>query len=558
MAAAAALRGLEGIAPRFGEGLAGRKVELLASLERARLANARQVSRLHEVLCFLRALPDDADVLRQVEGMLERFDARADLRRHRAELEGSGIAGTDVRFVFYAQMARWLAGRFGDRLFVDWRELPKQSRLAERIYLWALEAETPGLDNARLSARQWVERMKGPDETDACFLVRHLAAQRWDPTVSALLWDELELPLVLKAGPDTPSRTRARMPGGRIVWRTGPLSRERPDLAKELARPPLSIRASSRMEGRAAVDLAREAMVNRARDLDAFASGDPDDVRIVDCGDGLEFAVIGVKPEDRGLLESVYGWLTLRNRVPIGYVLTSALFRSSEIAYNVFDTWRGGDAGWVYGRVLATTRALFGSDTFTIYPYQLGHGNPEGLRSGAWWFYQKLGFRPRDLEVVELMEAELARMRRNPRHRSSIATLKRLARKNVFYEHGRRREAVIGTFPFDRVGLAVTDFVARRFGSGRVRAERECAEEAARLLGARGWKRFPRAEREMWRRWSPLVLVLPGVEGWSREDRRALVRVVRAKGGRRESDFVRLFDAHPRLGRALRRLAGVR
>jgi hypothetical protein len=30
-----------------------------------------------------------------------------------------------------------------------------------------------------------------------------------------------------------------------------------------------------------------------------------------------------------------------------------------------------------------------------------------------------------------------------------------------------------------------------------------------------------------------------------------LARVVRAKGGRRESDFLARFDAHPRLGRAL-------
>jgi len=47
------------------------------------------------------------------------------------------------------------------------------------------------------------------------------------------------------------------------------------------------------------------------------------------------------------LLESVYGFLTLKNGIPIGYVLVSALFGSSEIAYNVFETYRGGEAGAV-------------------------------------------------------------------------------------------------------------------------------------------------------------------------------------------------------------------
>jgi hypothetical protein len=62
-------------------------------------------------------------------------------------------------------------------------------------------------------------------------------------------------------------------------------------------------------------------------------------------------------------------------------------------------------------------------------------------------------------------------------------------------------------------------------------------------------------ERLAWRRWAPLVAVLPGLDRWSLKDRKALARVVLAKGGRRESDFVRTFDAHSRLRTAIRRLA---
>src|SRR5262249_24054564 len=144
------------------------------------------------------------------------------------------------------------------------------------------------------------------------------------------------------------------------------------------------------------LDLAKEAMVARKRDLDAFQWGDPRDVRLVTFEGGLSFAAIGVVPERRHLLESVYAFLTLKNGVPIGYVLASALFSSSEIAYNVFETFRGGESGLVYGKVLAMAHALFGSDAFTIFPYQLGgYGNAEALDSGAWWFYRKLGFVPR-------------------------------------------------------------------------------------------------------------------------------------------------------------------
>ena len=549
------LEELEALARRFGDGSVERKLELLGALANAPLQRADHVLRLHELLCFLRALPDDARVLQAVERALEDFHERSDLRRHRTALADSGIVGTDVRFTFYAPSARWLAEGWGDRLRIDWPAFEQRELLADRIYLLALDAETPALDHAKLDARAWIERMRGPGETDAAFLVRCFARQAWDATVRDVLYDELRIPLTLRTGPETPSRTSARMSGGTTVFQTKPWRGPRPDVRAGTRTPPLGVRALDRRRGEEVVDLARGAMAMRARDLDAFAGGDPDDVRLVDCGGGLEFALIGSRPEWRMMLEAVYGWLILQNRVPIGYVLSSALMRSSEIAFNVFETWRGGDAAHIYERVLATARSLFGSDTFTIYPYQLGHGNAEGLASGAWWFYQKLGFRPRDARVEALMRGELARMRQQPGHRSSAATLKQLARENLYLDLGRRRETVMGTIPFDRIGLAVTDHIARRFGADRTKAERVLAGEVADRLGVSGWRDFPAAERAAWRRWAPLVAILPGLDDWSAHEHRALVRVVRAKGGRRESDYVRLFDAHPKLRRSLLRLA---
>jgi hypothetical protein len=51
------------------------------------------------------------------------------------------------------------------------------------------------------------------------------------------------------------------------------------------------------------------------------------------------------------------------------------------------------------------------------------------------------------------------------------------------------------------------------------------------------------------------VAILPGLDGWSRAEKRSLAEVVLAKGGRRESDYVLLFDAHRKLRAAIRRLA---
>ena len=478
--ASRALSKLRRIRAEFGEQWPAKKLGLIQILSKAGLARARDVFELHECLLFLRAYPDDATVLARVEGELARFEERSDLRRHREELLNSGIAGTPIEFSFYWQTAAWLVERFGPRLAIEWDYFHHEKMLVERMPLFALWAETPALDSLDMSPAEWIAYMKSPAESDAEFLVKRVQAMAVDAWVRECFWDEMDLLLRLAWGPDGPSRTHACWPVAKTAFQSSSLNRSRPDLRSEVLLPPVSIKNVSLKDGARLVAMARDTMVTRNRDLDAFIDGDPRDVRIVDCGENLQFVCIGVKPERRLLLECVYAFLTLKNGIPIGYVLTSALMESAEIAYNVFDTYRSAEAAHVYARVLAMVRALFSVDTFTVYPYQLGYGNDEGLKSGAWWFYQKLGFRARDPGVLRIMERELKRMRRDPAHRSSLETLKKLVPHNVYLDLDQPRDDVLGEFPLEEMARTVTRFLADRFGADRERATQELSAEAAR------------------------------------------------------------------------------
>jgi hypothetical protein len=240
------------------------------------------------------------------------------------------------------------------------------------------------------------------------------------------------------------------------------------------------------------------------------------------------------------LLESVYGFLTIKNGVPIGYVLTSSLFGSSEIAYNVFETFRSAEAASIFGRVLAMTRHIFGADAFSIDPFQLGHNNTEGLKSGAWWFYYKFGFRPEDQQIRKLLHSELRHMRENPRHRSSIATLQKLSSEPVFFYPNRAKQDMLVKIPIGELGLKISRLLADRFGADREKAIRALSREAAQLLGIRTQRSWSVGERLAWERWSPLIMMLPGISHWKLKDKRALVT---------------LFNKHRRQRRAILKLA---
>jgi hypothetical protein len=317
----------------------------------------------------------------------------------------------------------------------------------------------------------------------------------------------------------------------------------RPDLWKEIEKPPRSTRFVSWKEGSALIDLAREAMVTRGRDLDTFAYGDPGDVRLIDDGDGLAWAMIGLVPERRPLLRTAYGYLTLRNGVPIGYVQSDALWRSVDLAFNMFPTFRGREAALVLGRTMAMLRHIFGATSFTLEPYQLGDGNEEGIESGAWWFYYRLGFRPRNRAIRALVKSELERLERDPDHRSSRATLAQLAKDYLYLDRPADRAP---TWP----RLAALGSKIAGSPESSTQSDLGPLDGIARPLV----RTASAAERNAFTSWAPVLRRMPGITHWTQTEKRELIKIILAKGGGRDSDYLRLFNRHSQLGSALARL----
>src|SRR5262245_25602384 len=142
------LRRLERLRTEFGAEAARAKLACLRALERSPLPSAAAVRRLHEALCFVAAYPDDAAVLAQARRMLAGFARRRDLRRSAAELAETGIAGTELRYPYFADTAAWLARRHPRELGIDWELVddPLEQRVLDRLDLLLAYGESLGLD----------------------------------------------------------------------------------------------------------------------------------------------------------------------------------------------------------------------------------------------------------------------------------------------------------------------------------------------------------------------------------------------------------------------------
>lgn len=542
---------LLGLRGSYGTGRAEEKADLVEGLANAALGTAEQVLDLHEALLFLRAYPDDGAVLLATETALRCFADRRDVRRFRRALSDTGVAGTTIQYGYSWPMAKWLARR-DPSVSILWDEWESGDELDTLLTPIAAHGELCGVDDETMSSREWLENATPEGSGDYAALVSRLEEMRAAEEVKEHLFNGLDIPVLRDLGESGDTRTLARFPDFEPHFQDRALDHRRPNLAKAILKPPTR-RPVDEATGAVLLDMARACMSVRLRELHAYDFGDPTDAWIADAGRGLLITGMGLVPDRRLLPETLYAGIFLKNGVPCGYWLASALFRTSEVALNIFPAYRGGESAWIYGRLLALLHDFYGAETITIPRYQFGHENDEALSSGAFWFYQKLGFRPRGRDARRIVRDELAKIRKDRSHRSTLATLRALAEENVEFHTGKPHDGVIGVFPYGNLGHCITRCIAER-GGKRPTVLRKLANEAAAALGVKDRKRWTADERRAFEAWAPVVPLIPGLSRWGAKTKRDLAAVFRAKGAASEVEFARLANRHGPFQRAVLRL----
>src|SRR5207249_6050504 len=162
--------------------------------------------------------------------------------------------------------------------------------------------------------------------------------------------------------------------------------------------------------------------------------GDSRRVLKASLGRGTEAFVIGVPPEHRLPLRAYHAAMIFKNGVPVGYFEGLSLFERMESGFNLYYTFRAGETAWLYARTLNIFRHLLGVTAFSLDPYQIGHENEEGIESGAFWFYRKLGFRPTKPDIRKLVAREEEKLAARSAYRTSARTLRKLAAGPMIFE----------------------------------------------------------------------------------------------------------------------------
>ena len=116
----------------------------------------------------------------------------------------------------------------------------------------------------------------------------------------------------------------------------------------------------------------------------------------------------------QALLPDVPPVATLKHGFPAAYGGSWILGRRANFGMNIFEPYRGGESGMMMCQVLRAYRQAFRADYFEVDAHQFGLDNPDGIASGAFWFYHRHGFRPTDADLAALaLRAACGRLSRS-------------------------------------------------------------------------------------------------------------------------------------------------
>jgi hypothetical protein len=551
---------LEALKGRFGPVHAAQVEQLLGRADRLRFRDPELLIRFHEILLFLRAFPPSASVVRQTEALLSAFHQRVDALRAAgvdlsplAPMEVSGIAGTAMEDCLNYDVARWLLRRFPGRVDLVWDGHETHTRLAETLPRFLPLLDDDAYVEADVPYATWLRSARGRAGSDLAWLLSRFERLPLSERERAELFDSLELTVRWELGNLRASRTRNWRTVRRTFYHHGPfIRRSEVDLVKAMAEP-LSVQRLSRSQGEALLDLMREVMTVRRRELWGTTYGDPAHVLRADVGRGLQIFLWGLPPERRLPLRAYVAGFSLKNGVPINYIEAIGLCEWLEVGFNTFYTFRDGESAWNYAQALRLLHRVLGVTCISVYPYQIGLGNEEAIESGAFWFYRKLGFRPGRPQLLQLAEREEKKIADTLGYRTPARTLRRLATGHMFLELPGSERAVWDRFRVRHIGFAIQRRMAAEWGGDADRMRVRSAAAVSRALGVRADRGTGRTRKTL-EDLAPVLALIPDLGRWTVQEKQSLVRIARAKGGSTEFEYLHLMRRHRKLRTAIVRL----
>ncbi len=533
----------------FGKKESYKKYVLLKQFAKFSIKNYTVLKKYHELLLFLKAYPDNKQILDIVTTELERVIASAkkimqgDNSKAQQSLSGSGIAGTLLIAQYSYPVTKWLIEKFPGSVYFNSASGDKEHGAEILHYLF------PGIEyyyttQGKFTLQKRVQYLSGKNKSQLQNIIKIIQQSTKDEKLCEILFDQLNIFTEWRL--DSPVFNRSFIRGIANPFFYHRELVKKIDINTILSKPCPNATVLSISEKDYLLDVAKASLAFYYRETEPVTLASANDVKLFTCNRGISIALYSMKPGRRLSIESYIGYMVFKNSVPVAYGGGWMFGDRCKIGLNIYPPFRSGESALIFAEVLRLYHQFYQQQRFVIKPYQFGKGNREGLQSAAFWFYYKLGFRPVDEKIAAIAEKEFL-----SKQKSSLTTLKIFTQCNIQLQLKPMLQTDLDP---EILSKKVTGMINEKFNGDRNKAIRTCSAFLKKILPVKNEIQDTSKYKQQLEQLSLLFSLIPDLANWNREEKKQLLKIIIAKS-EDEKKYILSVQQHKKFVLALKTVA---
>jgi hypothetical protein len=519
----------------FDKSFEEEKICLLDELSLCNYSKPHLFKQFHHLLMGMMAYPGSKAILDKTKktmcALLAQTEKNIPLQQ---KLSGTGFLHTAVECNFSYAKARYLTEKFPNQISIHSASSTIETQKAV-LKLLLPNVEYSSIHEGEKDLKKRLAQFHlNKNQTDLEWLLSLIGQSTRDAKAKAFIYNQLGIFIQWQINSENDSVSFLRGTNLPVYFHTKAIEKktELREIIKQQLPAPVRLSLNQKQQ---LIHSAKMTLTYLYRETEPFSNANEEDITLFQLDKGLSVALFGSRVDKRYSLESYIGYLVLKNNIPVSYGGGWVFGERSQFGINILESFRGGESGLIICELLRVYHQYFGVTRFVVKPYQFGLHNMEAIKTGAFWFYYKLGFRPEDKELKELALKEELAKQKDPQYKSEIATLKRYTKSNLALTLS------VNSYPdydCEELSKKITSYINTRFNGNRRNALTVCFKKLKEHSGidTKDWKP---EDIEYAKQVSVLFCLKPNAKQWMKKNSRNIARFIQLKSAKTELPWVK-------------------
>lgn len=534
------------------------KESILISFLKLKQIPSALLIEIHDLLLFLHAYPSNERIARLADVCLvhlEQYLLRGVKRKSpkvAKAIDSTGVTGSKVVATFSFDLIMLLCESFPEAVKYD------SCAIDAEEFFTLLNSFLPSplrenfMEGGWNTVDDWLEAITGKDRHRQLKLLMTLFCESGLPRAQRdLLFDRLQIYIDADLSL-MPSRSNIIVHPQEMFFHSEGILRKF-DVHEIIHTPIEEDHAVSIDERKRLVSAVRWTLFALFRETDPGTYADLHDVRVFNCGRGLQIVLLGMKQDRRNPVDAYIGFMAFKNGCPYAYGGAWMLGPMAKIGINIFPAYRGGESAWFFAQLMRVYQQVFHPEYFVAEPYQVGRDNPEGIETGAFWFYYRLGYRPLQPALRKLAAGEFEKLKSGKIKKTPAAVLRKLVADELVWAEPGKEKMLKGKFDTAQLSTALFTAIRKRYKGDLMAFRRDALRSMQPDV-------FAYAEGSLLGEILPAlcdyVYASGGTKGWTKDECDALHRLMLEKTRGMDSAYAQLLAQHQRLCKQLMAFTG--